>query len=147
MINLYTIGFSKKTAKDFFNILKDAEIRKIIDVRRNNVSQLAGFTKKKDLEYFLQIHNIEYTHNLDFAPTQEILKDYQKKIISWEQYEVRYTDLIVKNKSISQHSHSYFNQSCLLCSESTPEYCHRRILAELIKINSKFTNEVNILHL
>jgi len=146
MNNLYTIGFSKKTAKNFFYILKEAGVKKVIDTRRNNVSQLAGFTKKRDLEYFLEIHNIEYSHNLDFAPTLDMLKDYQNKNITWDKYDELYTKLIIENKSLEKYDISYFNHSCLMCSESTSEYCHRGILAEMIK--KKFLKGMlKVLHL
>ena len=95
-INLFTIGFTGKTAEEFFETLRSAGVRRLVDVRLNNVSQLAGFAKKKDLQYFLRvIGSIGYVHELSLAPTQEILKDYQKKRIDWVQYERYFSELLL----------------------------------------------------
>jgi uncharacterized protein (DUF488 family) len=85
-MNLFTIGFTQKSAQKFFETLRDAGVKRVIDTRLNNVSQLAGFAKKADLEYFLKfIGGIEYVHILDLAPTQDILDEY-KKIKATGQY-------------------------------------------------------------
>ena len=95
MINIYTIGFTQKTAEQFFTILKNAKIDCLVDVRLNNVSQLAGYTKSLDLKYFLkEILNIEYRHSTMLAPTKDILDGYKKGKISWNDYEIKYLDLI-----------------------------------------------------
>ncbi|MFZ1676114.1 MAG: DUF488 domain-containing protein [Saprospiraceae bacterium] len=145
MIKLYTIGFTGKSAEQFFTLLEKAEIKKIIDSRVNNVSQLAGFAKGNDLKYFSKkIAGIEYEHRLDFAPTKALLSDYRDKKISWAEYEIAYLKLlderdIAKNLDIKQ-----LHKTCLLCSEHEPDQCHRRLLAEYIKnINSA----VEIIHL
>lgn len=138
-ITIYTIGFTKKTAEQFFETLRKNNVKKLVDTRLNNVSQMAGFTKKKDLEYFLTaILNIEYVHKPELAPTEEILKAYQKKEITWEQYEVKYLDLISSRRIESLLSPEEINNSCLLCSEDKPDNCHRRLLAEYLK--SKWSN-------
>ena len=94
-INLFTIGFTKKSAEDFFTLLKKNKVKKLIDVRLNNISQLAGFTKKDDLRYFLkQICDIDYYHISEFAPTEDILKRYKNKYIKWEQYEKEFMVLM-----------------------------------------------------
>jgi len=132
-IKLFTIGFSKKTAQEFFDILKINRVKKLIDIRRNNISQLAGFTKKKDLEYFLKtIANIEYSHVLEFSPTSEMLKDYQKKKLTWEKYEILYNSLIQEAGYLEKLNGQYFENACFLCSESTSDFCHRRLLADLV---------------
>lgn len=144
-IELFTIGFTKKSAKHFFDILIKAGVTRVIDTRINNVSQLAGFTKQADLEYFLrQIGNIDYIHRLDLAPTKDILDNYKKNHRDWEIYEQQFLQLM-KNRQIEQNlSPDLLNGSCLLCSEPTPHHCHRRLVAEYL--NSKWGN-IKICHL
>ena len=144
-INLYTIGFTKKTAQDFFTLISKAGIKRIIDTRLNNVSQLAGFAKRKDLEYFLrEIADIEYVHILDLAPTKDILDNYKKKKGNWETYEKSFLDLMRKRQIESTISPELLDRGCLLCSEAKPHNCHRRLVAEYL--NNKLGN-INIYHL
>lgn len=132
-INFFTIGFTQKSAKQFFETLKKAGIRRIIDTRLNNVSQLAGFAKRSDLEYFLrQIGNIEYVHRLELAPTKDILDDYKKKGGDWANYEKQFLQLIAERKIEQQISPEILDGGCLLCSEPTPHNCHRRLVAEYL---------------
>ena len=132
-INLFTIGFTQKRAQHFFETLIDAGIRRIIDTRLNNVSQLAGFAKRQDLEYFLrQIGNIEYVHLLELAPTKDILDAYKNKGGDWETYEKQFLQLIVERKIEQQISPDLLDGGCLLCSEPTPHHCHRRLVAEYL---------------
>ena len=132
-INLFTIGFTKKSAKQFFETLKNAGVKRIIDTRLNNVSQLAGFAKRPDLEYFLrQIGNIEYVHRLELAPTKDILDAYKKKGGDWETYEKQFLQLIAERKIEQQISPELLEGGCFLCSEPTPHYCHRRLVAEYL---------------
>lgn len=143
-INLFTIGFAKKNARTFFSLLKEHGVKKIIDVRLNNVSQLAGFTKQDDLKYFLkELCNIDYCHSKQFAPTEDILKRYKKKEISWKQYEKEFNALIVQRRIENGVSLDFLNGSCLLCSEPTAENCHRRLVAEYF---AAFYPQVNIIH-
>ncbi|MGH9426049.1 MAG: DUF488 family protein [Terriglobia bacterium] len=134
-MRLYTIGFTKKTARQFFEILKGAGVKKLIDIRLNNRSQLAGFTKKEDLEYFLQtICGVSYHHLPLLAPTQEILDDLKKHKGTWSQYEERFQALMRERGAIEKADKAFFHEPCcLLCSEATPEHCHRRIVAEALK--------------
>lgn len=143
-INLYTIGFTKKSAKEFFDLLIENKIKKVIDVRLNNKSQLAGFAKSDDLRYFLKIiGNIDYVHMPDYAPTKELLGGYRKKLIDWDEYEPKYFDIL--NQNIPKEiDYSFFNDSCLLCSESTPKYCHRRLLSEYLAEKNK---QIKVIHL
>jgi len=135
---LYTIGFAKKTAEEFFDAIKHNKIKKLIDVRLNNTSQLAGFAKKQDLEYFLEeICNIKYLHKPDFAPTKEILDSYKKNRIPWSDYEKQYLDLLSKRCKPQKIIPEEFNMSCFLCSEPKPNHCHRRLLVEYIKNSHK----------
>ena len=144
-INLFTIGFTKKTAQVFFNLLINAKVKRIIDTRLNNVSQLAGFAKRKDLEYFLQeIAGIEYVHILDLAPTKDILDNYKKKKGDWDTYEKSFLDLMKKRQIENKLSPELLDSSCLLCSEAKPHHCHRRLVAEYL--NNKMGN-INVCHL
>jgi len=130
-MRLFTIGFTKRSAEEFFLCLREAGVRRIVDVRLNNTSQLAGFAKARDLKYFLNaIAGIDYVHVPDFAPTQEILDDYKKKKGSWAEYERRFRDLMTK-RMVSQVAANILREDdCLLCGEHTPEHCHRRLIAE-----------------
>ena len=132
-VNLFTIGFTKKSAKDFFEILKQSGVKRIIDTRLNNVSQLAGFTKKTDLEYFLQqLCNIEYVHLLELAPTKNILDAYKKNGGDWQTYEKQFLQLITERQIEQKVSPDLLDGGCLLCSEPTPHHCHRRLVAEYL---------------
>jgi len=145
MIKLYTIGFTEKPAEVFFGLLKDAGVKKIIDTRINNVSQLAGFAKGSDLKYFAQeIGGIAYEHNIDLAPTKELLSLYREKKLTWEEYSDAYLNLLDNRKIAQKINIEKLHENCLLCSEHTPEKCHRRLLAEYLK---HVREEVNIIHL
>lgn len=145
-IKIFTIGFAQKTAREFFTRLMNSGIQKIVDVRLNNVSQLAGFTKKDDLEYFLQtIGGVGYIHKPDLAPTKEILNAYKNKEINWDEYEIRYRALLKTRKAENLVTPEEMNRCCLLCSEPTADKCHRRLLAEYLK--ECWNNQVVIHHL
>ena len=147
MIKVYTIGFTKKTAKQFFSILAENNIDTVVDVRLNNSSQLAGFSKYPDVEFFLdKICNIEYKHDLHFAPKDSTLTKYKKKQISWDEYEKEFAQTMLERKIIEYIKANYSSEGsiCLLCSEPTPENCHRRLVANYFK---EIFHEVQILHL
>jgi len=142
---LYTIGFTKKKAEQFFELIKKNNIKCLIDIRLNNVSQLAGFAKRDDLKYFLkQLCNCDYRHMPEIAPTKEILDGYKKKRISWDEYVVQYGALIKRRKIESKLSLNELDGSCFLCSEPTADMCHRRLAAEYLK---KHYKELKIKHL
>ncbi|MDJ0659104.1 MAG: DUF488 domain-containing protein [Crocosphaera sp.] len=144
-INLSTIGFTQKTAQEFFELLKKGNVKRVIDTRLNNVSQLAGFAKKKDLQYFLkEIANIDYIHLVDLAPTKNILDDYKKKKGEWSVYETKFKDLITKRKIEKKLNPEMIENACLLCSEAKPHHCHRRLVAEYL---SNHWGNINITHL
>ena len=146
MITLYTIGFTKKTAEQFFELLRKHGVKRIVDVRLNNTSQLASFAKMPDLQYFLdKICAIGYEAVPDFAPTKELLSDYQHKKIDWLGYERVFRQLLEKRRVADKYKAEQFDGCCLLCSEDTPEHCHRRLVAEYLRQNS--AEEVKILHL
>lgn len=147
MINVYTIGFTQKTAKQFFSILNDNNIDVVVDVRLNNSSQLAGFSKYPDIEFFLdKICHIRYKHDLNFAPNGSTLTRYKKKQINWEEYEAEFAQTM-QGRKITEYIKSAYDDNvsiCLLCSEPTPEKCHRRLIADYFK---DAFNEVRIIHL
>lgn len=133
-IHLYTIGFTKKSAEAFFTKLREAGVRRVIDVRLNNVSQLAGFSKKEDLAYFLRtICGIEYFHKLELAPTQELLDTYKKQKGTWADYELQFIELMTARQIEHCVSMELMDGACLLCSEDKPERCHRRLVAEYLQ--------------
>ena len=132
-IRLYTIGFTRKDARRFFGLLLDAGVRRVVDVRLNNVSQLAGFTKRADLEFFLErIGPIGYVHRPELAPTQGLLDAYKKRGGDWGAYERAFLALLAERRVEGRLSPADLDGGCLLCSEPTPEHCHRRLVAEYL---------------
>lgn len=142
---IQTIGFTKKSAEEFFTLLRGSGCKRVVDVRLNNVSQLAGFSKRDDLRYFLkEIAGIEYVHESLLAPTQDILDAYKKHKGDWKVYEPAYLDLIKKREIEKRLDPSIIKGSCLLCSEEKPHHCHRRLVAEYLK---QHWGELEIKHL
>ena len=134
-MHILTMGFTKKNAEEFFGLIREYHVEILIDVRLNNQSQLAGFTKGRDIEFFLkEICDCKYSHEIQFAPTKDILNRYKKEQISWEKYEVEYNELIKKRNvlNIFKQKYSIYDKVLLLCSEPTHECCHRRLLAEFL---------------
>jgi len=128
-----TIGFTHKNAEDFFGRLKRSGVKRVVDVRLNNVSQLAGFSKRDDLKYFLKsILGIEYVHSPLLAPTQDILDEYKKIKGDWKVYEEKFLTLMDQRHIETQVSKDLIEESCLLCSEDKPHFCHRRLVAEYL---------------
>jgi uncharacterized protein (DUF488 family) len=133
-IKLFTIGFAGKSAEQFFNLLHEAGVKRLVDTRLNNVSQLAGFTKKRDLEYCLrEITGIEYVHDIELAPTADILDPYKKGDLTWDEYELRFNELIERRSPSKTRRPEEFDRACLLCSEPEPDHCHRRLVAEYLQ--------------
>src|ERR1043166_4258032 len=98
-MRIFTIGFTKKSAAEFFGILKEAGIRRLVDVRLNNVSQLAGFSKRDDLAYFLrELVGAQYQHEPLLAPTQSMLDDLRKRRGRWSDYEHRFLELMAERR-------------------------------------------------
>jgi uncharacterized protein (DUF488 family) len=133
-MRIYTIGFTRKSARTFFTELQDAGVKRLVDVRLNNTSQLAGFTKKDDLGFFAEaICGIQYVHIPALAPTPEILDAYKKHKGDWRLYEQEFLDLLRSRRIEETVSREMLDEGCLLCSEETPEHCHRRLVAEYLK--------------
>lgn len=144
-MKLYTIGFTKTSAEGFFRRLKKAEIRSLVDVRLNNVSQLAGFAKKDDLRYFTSaIVGASYVHRTELAPTQELLDAYKKSGGSWDEYARNFLALMAGRQIEEKLSAEQLDGACLLCSEDKPHHCHRRLVAEYLR---EKWGSVEIVHL
>ena len=145
MIKIYTIGFTGKSAEKFFTLLQNNAVERIVDTRINNTSQLAGFAKADDLAYFARtVGRMDYKHQLDFAPTKDLLSAYRNDKISWSEYEIEYLNLLDVRKVANKVNINDLHQNCLLCSEHTPEKCHRRLLAEYFQHRY---NDIQIVHL
>jgi uncharacterized protein (DUF488 family) len=145
-MEIYTIGFTKHTAEDFFVSLTKAGITRLIDVRLNNRSHLAGFAKRDDLRFFLrEICGVEYTHEPLLAPTQDLLDAFKKHGGSWATYEEGFLRLMAERRIEEQLPRSLFEgKAVLLCSEHTPEHCHRRLVVEYL---DERWGDIEIVHL
>ncbi len=144
-MRIYTIGFTKKSASDFFELLKGSGVKRLVDVRLHNVSQLAGFAKKDDLRYLLsEVCGIEYVHLPELAPTKEMLDAYRKEHKDWETYQHQFLALMEERRIEGPERRKTVAEGCLLCSEEKPEHCHRRLVAEYL---GQHWGEVEIVHL
>lgn len=133
-MKLFTIGFTKKSAEAFFAKLKRSGAKRVVDVRLNNVSQLAGFAKRNDLQFFLrEICHMDYVHVPELTPTQDILDDYKKNKGDWGVYEQKFLELMRKREIEKKIDPAVIADGCLLCSEDKPHHCHRRLVAEYLK--------------
>lgn len=133
-MRIFTIGFTKTSAESFFERIKKSGTKKVVDVRLNNVSQLAGFAKMQDLRFFLKaICGVEYDHRLELAPTQDMLDQYKKEDGDWSSYERKFLDLISSRRIEKTIPRDALSDACLLCSEDKPHHCHRRLIAEYLR--------------
>jgi uncharacterized protein (DUF488 family) len=141
-----TIGFTKTTAEGFFERLLNASVKKVVDVRLHNTSQLAGFAKADDLAYLLKrIGGIGYMHQPLLAPTDPMLKAYKKEKGDWRTYEERFLELMSERHIEARFRPEMFDGACLLCSEATPHHCHRRLVCEYF--NEKWDGALEVRHL
>ena len=145
-MEICTIGFTKHTAEGFFRTLREEDVARLIDVRLNNVSQLAGFAKRDDLRYFLEhLCGADYVHAPELAPTAELLKSYRDGQIDWQEYESRFFELVEERRIEEKFSPDFFEpRSVLLCSENTADHCHRRLVVEYL---SRHWDDVSAVHL
>lgn len=145
-VNVATIGFTKSNAEDFFERLLKAGVKKLVDVRLHNTSQLAGFAKADDLAYFLKkIGGIQYVHQPLLAPTDSILKAYKKDKGDWSVYQGRFLQLMEERRIEERLKPEMLEGTCLLCSEATPHHCHRRLVCEYL--NEKWGSLLKVRHL
>ena len=144
-MKICTIGFTNKGAEEFFNRLRNAGMKRLVDVRLNNTGQLAGFSKRDDLRFFTkEILGAEYVHLPLLAPTQEMLDEYKKEKCGWELYEKKFLDLMKERQIEKNIQREVLEDACLLCSEDKPHQCHRRLVAEYMRDR---WGEVQIEHL
>jgi len=146
-MSTYTVGFTKKNAETFFGFLKSANIKTLIDVRLNNVSQLAGFAKRDDLKFFLrELCDAEYVHAPDLAPTKDILNAYKKGNMTWEVYEDKFLNLMSQRNVERIVKPELLDEGCLLCSEHEPHFCHRRLVVEYLNETTDLNLDVKHLY-
>lgn len=142
----FTIGFTQKTAKHFFSVIKKNNISRVVDVRLNTTSQLAGFAKKNDLDYFLkELCQADYIHIPDLTPTKSMLDAYKNKAITWDNYADKFTNLMVQRHIERTINKSILDNGCLLCSEHEPHQCHRRLVVEYL--NKNWDSSLEVVHL
>lgn len=145
-VNVATIGFTKSSAEQFFDRLLKARVRKVVDVRLHNTSQLAGFAKANDLAYFLRkVGGIEYAHQPLLAPTDSMLKAYKKEEGDWHEYEEHFLRLMTERQIERRFKPEMLDGACLLCSEDKPHHCHRRLVCEYL--NEKWDGALEVNHL
>jgi len=142
----FTIGFTQKSAEQFFLLIRENKVKHIIDTRLNITSQLSGFAKKNDLAFFLkELCQTDYVHAPDLTPTKTMLDAYKKKIITWESYADKFTNLMAQRNIERTIDKSLLDNGCLLCSEHMPHQCHRRLVAEYLSLH--WDENINIVHL
>ena len=142
----FTIGFTQKPAKHFFSLIKDNNVSRIIDVRLNTSSQLAGFAKKTDLAYFLkELCAADYIHLPDLTPTKPMLDAYKNKAITWDNYADKFINLMIQRHIETTVNKSILDNGCLLCSEHEPHQCHRRLVVDYL--NKQWDSSINVVHL
>ncbi len=136
-MRIYTIGFTKKSASDFFGILRESGAKRLVDVRLRPDGQLSGFAKRNDLEYFLReirgMKGAKYVHLPELAPSDEMLDAYRKEHRDWETYERDFLALMAERRIEKMGIKRVLDNGCLLCSEPTPHHCHRRLVAEYLE--------------
>lgn len=144
-MRIFTIGFTKKSAEAFFSAICGSGAKRVVDVRLNNVSQLAGFSKRDDLRYFLRaICGVGYAHVPKLAPTQALLDAYKKQKGDWRPYERGFLELMKQRRIDETVSPDLVRDACLLCSEDKPQHCHRRLVAEYFRDH---WGDIEIVHL
>ncbi len=146
-MNLYTIGFTQKSARTFFELLRQHEVELLVDIRLHNTNQLAGFSKRDDLAYFLaEICGCRYLHCPEYAPEESYLKPYKHGQITWQDFEDAYLATTEKRGLYRQFAERFadYRNVCILCSEAEPDCCHRRLLGEKIH---EYDRHVKVIHL
>ena len=142
---LYTMGYTQKTAEKLFNLLSEHEIKRLMDIRLHNNTQLAGFTKQNNFKYFIErLSDIEYRHIPLMAPSKDIFDDYMKNGLEWEGYELRFKRLIDQRKIEQLINEDEIDGACMLCCEPEATNCHRRLVAEYLQ---NYFKNIEIIHL
>ena len=146
-MKLYTIGFTKKSAERFFSLLREAGVTRLIDIRLHPAGQLAGFTKQEDLRFFLrELASCDYYHLPELAPSPEILAAYRASR-DWHTYRTQFELLMDERGVPSTLDRAVFEERicCVLCSEATPEQCHRRLVADRLAKHWPGTEVIHLL--
>jgi len=144
-MKLYTIGFTQKSAERFFGLLRTSGAQRVVDVRLHNTSQISGFAKQADLRWFLrELCGMDCVHRPDLAPSEDLLAAWRAREIDWQTYERRFGALLRERRIETTVPKSLLADACLLCSELTPEHCHRRLVAERLQASWK---DVDVTHL
>lgn len=142
----FTIGFTKTSAEDFFGRLNAADVQKVIDVRLQNTSQLAGFAKAAELSFFLEkISGIPYQHAPELAPDEELFADYRKNKLPWGAFEPRFMDIMATRRIEEHYDPAQLEGACLLCSEDKPHHCHRRLV--IAYLEDRWGRSLDVTHL
>ncbi|MEO2065147.1 MAG: DUF488 domain-containing protein [Desulfurobacteriaceae bacterium] len=145
---LYTIGFSKKTAQEFFEALRKSGVQMLVDIRRNNKSQISGYAKFPDLPYFLSLFEISYLYLPEASPSKKLLQNFRKERVDWEIYKDVFCNELLKNREflldVFTELFSRFNVVCLLCSENDYRFCHRTIVATFLR---EHIENLEVLHI
>ncbi len=145
-MDTFSIGFTQKNAEQFFTLLRKHQVRRVLDVRLHNASQLAGFAKMPDLKFFLrELCQADYLALPELMPTAPLLKSYRQKLMSWDDYALRFLDLMDQRCIERNLDKQLFEGGCLLCSEHQPHYCHRRLVLDYL--NDRWQTHLNIVHL
>lgn len=146
-MKIYTIGFTRKSAETFFSFIRKSNISTLLDVRLNNISQLAGFAKRDDLKFFLkELCDTEYIHTPELAPTKAMLSAYKKNEIPWKVYEDKFLNLMAQRQIEKIVKPSLLDQGCLLCSEHEPHLCHRTLVVDYLNEYSDLDLQVKHLY-
>lgn len=147
-MKLYTIGFTQTTAEQFFTTLREANVSRILDTRLNRGGQLSGFAKVPDLPYFLrELTGAGYEAVPNLAPTADLLQHYRAKALTWDEYAERYLELLHERKPERTIDLDTLDNACLLCSEHSPQRCHRRVAAEYLRERLAPRADLEIVHL
>ena len=141
-MKLFTIGYSKKSAEEFFDLLRANNVKRVVDIRRHNTNQLAGFTKKDDLAWFLSvIADIDYQHVLELAPSEDLMHAYRKEDLPFDEFSAQLRPQFDEREMPTKDT---FDHAALLCSEADPSTCHRLIAAQYL---AEKWSGVEIIHL
>lgn len=133
-MKVFTIGFTKISAERFFGLLRESGAERVVDIRLNNVNQLTGFSKKSDLPFFLrEICSMDYVHLPTLAPSKEVFDGLKKHHKDWDRYEREFMALMQERRIEEMDLKSTLDNSCLLCTEDSPDHCHRRLVLEYLQ--------------
>lgn len=145
-MTMFTIGFTQKSAEQFFSQLRRHGVKNVLDTRLKHNSQLSGFAKSRDLPYLCRaLGECDYHIFPELAPEAAMLNAYRKGTLGWDAYESEYTNLMIRRRIAQQLTPAELDGVCLLCSEHTPHFCHRRLAVEYI--NRELKLDLKVVHI